>query len=145
MGSETAIREAQTVIDRRGGKINLAKLIELRSKGLTVTEIGKYFDCSKQAVSQSLDRFDSDPLHLKDFKEKKADVYEFIQSEVIHSLDRESIHKTPFTQRIVSVGILEDKIRLIRGQSTGNISVKSTVEHYANKLEEINKALAEIE
>lgn len=127
------------------GKIDMSKLIELRIKGLSGVDIGKHFNCTPQAVYQALDRYKTDPAHLKSFKDNKADVYEFIQGEVINSVTPECINKTPFTSRIVALGILEDKIRLIRGQSTGNISVKSTVEHYANKLEEINKVLAEIE
>lgn len=139
-------KEAVKIVKSKVVKIDLAKLIELRSKDVPVSDIAKLFKCSEVAVYAQLKKFKTDPAHLKNFSRTKDQVYEFIQQEITNSITPADIEKTPFIQKLTGLAILEDKVRLIQGKSTENVSIKSITSNIARELEEITKtreALAE--
>lgn len=123
------IHNTDISIDKPGKHIPIAKLINLKKKGLSYQQIADICKCSKQNIHARLSKFE----FVEDFQSNKATEYEALQYRVIKSIDDRCIQKTPFVQRTTAIAILEDKIRLIRGQSTQNsaINVQMSIEHKA--------------
>ena len=96
------------------------QLMTLRcKKGLTEREIAAIAGKSKTRIHQQLQAFQNDP-DFKDFQANKALYFENIQHELVKNADHDAI-KTMLNKRgMTDAAILEDKIRLIRGQSTNN-------------------------
>ena len=99
------------------------QLITLRcKKGLTEREIAAVTGKSKTRIHQVLQKIQNDP-DFKDFQDNKAIYFEKIQHELVKNADHDAI-KTMLNKRgMTDAAILEDKIRLIRGQSTNNTLV----------------------
>lgn len=107
--------------------IPLAKLIEYRNKGLSYQEIANIVGCSKQNISERLQYFTSSINHLQAVKENRADTLTVVSDTILNSLTPAEIKKAPFGTKITAYGILYDKERLERGQSTENISYSDMV------------------
>ncbi|MDR4509618.1 MAG: hypothetical protein MRJ65_15550 [Candidatus Brocadiaceae bacterium] len=120
--------------------IQLQKFIELRRKNLSYNEIGKIVGCSKQYVHQKL----RDTEDFEGFTKDPALRYEILQHKILQTLDDESIKKINAYQRIIAVGVLEDKKRLLRNQSTENINISElrlSLEDIRRQKEEITARL----
>jgi len=63
-----------------------------------------------------------------------------LQHKIIRSIDDADIEKTPMTKRVVAIGILEDKKRLIRNQTTERIDITVVTASIA----ELQKQAAEL-
>lgn len=118
-------------------KIDIQKALELRSKGLTEPEIAELFNCTKQAVNKALKPyaglFDDG---IEAFKKHRADLLALGQRELLLSVDPDDIKKMSVKDRVVAMGILYDKERLERGQSTSNHSIMARAVEAACSLEE---------
>lgn len=99
--------------------IPLTKIVELRRKGLSLQQIADICKCSKQNIHMRLRDCDE----FEDFAKDPATHYEALLYRIYKSIDDNDIKRTPMAQRVVTIGILEDKKRLIRNQSTQNIDV----------------------
>ena len=99
------------------------QLMTLRcKKGLTEREISAVTGIPKTTIHDNLQKIQNDP-EFKDFQSNKAIYFEKIQHELIKNADHDAI-KTMLNKRgMTDAAILEDKIRLIRGQSTSNTLV----------------------
>jgi predicted DNA-binding protein YlxM (UPF0122 family) len=91
---------------------------------ITQKELAERCNVSRQAVSQMLIRYGIDDKCLESFKKSRADIFAGIQETVAASFTPEDIKKASFKDRVVAMGILYDKERLERGESTQNISVR---------------------
>lgn len=87
--------------------------------GLNQTQIAKMQGVTPQCVSKSLHDVITSP-EFRLFQKDKADVFEAVQLRLLQVLeDDPSIFARLVDKRgMVDLGILEDKIRTIRGQST---------------------------
>ena len=101
----------------------LARLIELRNKRLTYKEIGAIIGVSEQAVYQRLSIFKPSVDNLDSVKANRADTFAVVGDGLLNSLSEDDVKSASLLQRVTAVGILYDKERLERGQSTANISV----------------------
>lgn len=101
--------------------IPVQTLIELSEKGLNGTQIAKIVGISRNAVCQSFKRHNYTPQHLKAYQSAKAAVYDHYQDQVLRTLTPAEIKKAPLAARTMLFGVLYDKARLERGQSTTNI------------------------
>ena len=108
-------------IDRTSKSIPIEIIIQYMSRGLNIVEVAKLCGCSKQNVQQRLKAVAFDKTDFENFKKSRGDVFAFIQSKLLNSIDSEEIKKMPVYQRVVSVGILYDKERLERGLATERI------------------------
>lgn len=126
-------------------KIDIDKAVQHRFNGLTMAEIGKIFNCSKQAVSQALAPYKNIPKGYKTYKDRKAEILELKQYELVCAVDAAAIKKMQPYQAITAIGILEDKIRLIRGESTQNVSVHSVVEDLQKRKEALLNKLRPVD
>ena len=102
--------------------IPISKIIELRKRGLTYKEIGNILGCTRQNIELRLRPFKAEIEALPSFKEQKADVLAVFQQKILNSLTPGDIKSMPVGSRLTGFGILYDKERLERGQSTENIS-----------------------
>ena len=118
-----------TVDDFPDKPVPIEKLLKWRKQGLSYDEIGSMIGRSKQAVHQRLQPYKDAIENLPVFKENRADIFAIHQQRLLNSLSDDDIRKIPPGSRFTGVGILYDKERLERGQSTGNISMESLVEH----------------
>lgn len=96
--------------------IDIDTLVSLADSGKTAVEIAAIAGCSHQNVYDRLARIDYNGL--KTFRERKADTYERLQWEIAKTLEPDDIKRMQARDRITGIAILEDKIRLIRGQAT---------------------------
>jgi hypothetical protein len=124
---------------KKGGpprRVDAKKLTTLVEKGVKVVDAAKACECSERQAYRILDQFGIESRALEDYKSNRADAFAGIQkkalsvaSKVLESMDsREQIEalqphqKTGLlTTTITAVGILNDKERLERGQSTSNV------------------------
>ena len=109
-------------IDRSNKDIPIQSVIEYRNKGLSLGEIAKLTGCSKQNIHQRLESVGYDKENLEYFKKHRGDVFAFIQSRLLNSIDDETIKGMNAYQRIIGASIMYDKERLETGKSTANIS-----------------------
>lgn len=118
-------------VDKPQKDIPIETLISLRNKGHTLEEIAKIVNCCKQNVHQRLDAIGYSKERITNFKENRADVFAFMQSKLLNSIDDAEIKRLNPYQRIVGASILYDKERLEMGQSTARIDiyhVKKTID-----------------
>ena len=109
--------------DLRPKKIDLTKAIQLRAKGLTYQEIADYFGASKQATHEALRPYITEQGNLQAYKVNRADILASKGMELLRSMTDDDIKKMAPRDRLMGFGILYDKERLERGQSTGNVGL----------------------
>ncbi len=131
----TATVEGQTVeltsSVESHGSIELGKLFHLRfEKGLSINEIAAVAGISKQAVYSRLKRFSSmlgEPEIHQTYREHEASIFDSARMKLLaNALDPRRLANAGTRDLIVSAGILFDKTRLIRGESTSNLSVHTS-------------------
>jgi hypothetical protein len=102
--------------------IPISKIIELRNKKLTYSQIGKILGCSRENICMRLQPFRHSIENIKQVKDNRADTLAVISDTVLNSLTIEDIKKASAYQRVGMFGILYDKERLERGESTQNVA-----------------------
>ena len=115
--------------------IPIERLIELRQKGNSLSDVGAVVGCSAQNVSDRLKKVDLEGLEL--FSKHKAQVFEAKQRQILDAITDEKMDNMSAAQAVVAAAIMEDKIRLIRGQATEIIDIRQI----SIDLEEITKRL----
>ena len=101
--------------------IPIEVLIDYRTKGLTQVEIARICGCARETVSRKLSGCQLESL--PSFVQHRAEVLAFWQRKILSSVTPNDIKKANFASKMAGFGILYDKERLERGQSTGNIGV----------------------
>ena len=132
---------AEKIVPDGRVKIDLEKAVDLRLKGVPVADIATLFKVTETQVYRRLKRYKTDPGKIVDFRKAKANKLEFIQAEILASISPDDIKKTPFVQRVTSLAILEDKIRLIRGEPTQNVSVQGVLADISVDLSKAKEAI----
>lgn len=104
--------------------IPLGDIVELISgKGLTYQQAGKILGITKQAVHERCQKHGVLSANsLKLFKNNKATILEAKQAQVLYFLDQDSIKSMSGLQKTTAFGILYDKLRLERNESTANVA-----------------------
>jgi len=105
-----------------GQQFDRAKALELRMKhNMSYGQIGTQLGVSGESVRKALKKVGADHAPLRQaFQENKAEVLELLQLRIVKSIDDEQIKKMAPRDKFVAIGILHDKIRLERNQSTSN-------------------------
>lgn len=120
----------------RKGKVDTLKLIYLYQKGLNYTDIAEVIgNITPSGVKARLERALGEEKERQIFELNKANYLELLQKRIYDSITDDEIKKMRPKDKIVSIAILNDKIRLERNLSTENIasiSVK-TIENAYNK------------
>lgn len=119
--------EAETYTDtpraKRSYKGAAVKIRQIYAKNpdLSKTAIAKMADCTKGNVSTVLKRYLGSSIseaEHRDFADNKADRLEQLQTRIVGSITDEDLKKASLLQKSTAFGILEDKVRTIRGQAS---------------------------
>ena len=103
--------------------IPFEKIAELRDKGLSTGQIAKIIGCSKTNVIIRLKYQGYDTHQIKLYKNKRPDLFAWMQDKLLSSITDEDIKKTPVGSRVLAMAQLYDKERLETDQSTSNQAV----------------------
>jgi hypothetical protein len=135
-------KEIKPKRDSRKKGIELEKVFELRFiNKLTCQQIGDLLGCSQQNIYNLLKKHFPELKNLDFFKEHKADLLAAKQAGILFSLSEEDIKKANLRDKATTFGILYDKERLERDESTENISIKQQI----RKIKDIDKEIARLE
>lgn len=133
---ETKVNDTATVPSNCAPKgIPLEDILAFRAKGLTLEQIGTLTGCTKQTVSERLKT--ADLQGLENFREYKDVIFEDLQRILVSSLTAGDVKAMSGMQRITGAAILEDKLRVIRGQATSIVDIRE----YQVKIEAITARL----
>lgn len=102
----------------------LEQIKMLRAEGLTHHAIGKRISRDQKTVKKAC----LQPGMVEGIEARKkelADFFEELAQRIMDSITEEDIRKINAYQRIISAGISVDKMRLLREQSTQNISLQA--------------------
>ncbi|MFH1860836.1 MAG: hypothetical protein ABH870_07510 [bacterium] len=115
-------------VDTRPQKgIPLESLIEFAEKGFNQTQIAKLLNCTRSNVSKRLQDSGYSKERLKHFLDNKDKIFSYLQSELVNSLDIKDLKKISLYQRVLCIGILEDKLKQMSAGSTGNINILNQI------------------
>ena len=136
----TELTTTRDLTSKPGPKgIPLAAIIDyIENKNLSLTETANLLGCTKSNIKQRLTNHGIIPGYLKKYKENRADILATYQGIILNSLTPNDLKRAGLSQKIMAYGVLYDKERLERGQSTENIA-------YADMIkvnEQIDKDLA---
>lgn len=119
-------------------RIDLADIIYYADKGLSVTEIARQLNCSHTNITARLKRIGYNPQRAKNYRDYKDKILEHIQSQITSRITVSDIKEASLRDKILCTGILEDKIRTIRGQATSTVEIHQITA----KLEELRRKRA---
>jgi len=135
-----------------GGKgvakvIDVTKALQLRiNKRMTLTDIGKYFDCCAQTVSNHLKPYMNiiaNPADLKAFNSHKGELLDSIELKLLNTVaDEEKLEKANLHQCASALNIISGIGRLEKGLSTENIAF-SDMSESLEKLQQRKRQLQE--
>jgi len=128
--SEPQAIAAQQTTRRRGRPRNeetraIKDAIEAAAKKnnqLTRFDIANKVGTSHQTVQRVLEKYAINQQDLEDFKVNRADIYAGVIGKIVASIDSTVIQNASLRDRATAAGILQDKERLERGQSTQNVA-----------------------
>ena len=99
----------------------------IENKNLSITETAKLLNSSKSNISERLSKAGYRPKYLENYKSHRADILSSYQQIILNSLTPKDLEKAGLSQKMMAFGILYDKERLERGQSTENIAYQDVV------------------
>lgn len=102
-------------------KVNKKEAIALYKGDMPVTEIAEKYGVTKGAISKLVSRAKEDKAAMEEYRASKAEVFEHIQGKLLSAVSEDNPKEAQ--SLVTSAAILEDKIRLERGQSTVNTTV----------------------
>ena len=108
--------------------------------GLSLGEAGKVMGLSKGRIHQLI-QGQIDPKAVAAWKEKKADLMEMVQAEMLLSLDLPTIKDLVSRRGLVDYGILFDKSQIQRGEATEIVDFRGFLEHSLTELADRRRAL----
>ncbi len=111
----------------RAKGIDWVEVLNLKQKGLSHAQIAKITDCSRQNIDYLVKHHGQGLAVVETFKKNRADLLASKQSQLLTALTPEKIDKMAGRDLVVSLGILQDKERLERGQATSNLSLFSRI------------------
>ena len=105
--------------------VDTSRALNLRlTHNLTYQEIGKILGTTKQAIHNKIGHLIPTEI-TQDYIANRANIFAQAQLRLLSYLTDEKLKKMQARDIIVSMGILYDKERLERGQTTENIGVIS--------------------
>jgi len=107
--------------------LEIVKIAE-RYPDKSQAEIAEIVGIDKSNVNRALKKYGLRRADIDGYKNNRADILAGLQTRVLQSVTDVDIEKAPFRDKIVALGILFDKERLERGQSTGNLALTSLIE-----------------
>jgi hypothetical protein len=97
-----------------------SKILKIKEQhpDLSTRKIADIVPCDHTSVVKCLHKYGIDAAGLESYKKHRGDILAGVGERIIKSVTDEDIKSMPVGQRMMSYGILYDKERLERGQST---------------------------
>jgi len=135
VSDEVAEAGVVTVPTRRRNKTRVsdAELVHLREKGLSLSQIGKIAEMTKQAVSSRLKSRGEMLERVEEFKEDEVVINYDLRRRILESISDKNIDEAKLQAKAIVYGILVDKQRLISGESTQNIASWTSIVSQSHK------------
>ena len=102
--------------------IPVEKIIELRKRHLSCSEIAKLLGCSKANIVQRIRKISNEIELTNHYINNRSTVFAFHQRKIMESITEADRKKAGLRDKVISVGVLFDKERLEEGKSTQNIA-----------------------
>lgn len=91
--------------------------------GISNNEVAKIVGCQPSTVSNVLAKYGINQEELTEYKTNRADIFAGLQKKIAQSLnDEPDLKKVPYRDRVIGLGVIGDKERLERGESTTNLA-----------------------
>lgn len=121
-----ATKPARTVThpEKRPKNTDITKVLDQvkRNPQLTMEEIGKINGVSHVAIVNLFKRHGIERKRIEEYKSNRADFMAGLQEKVLASITASDLEKASLRDKVISAGVLFDKERLERGQSTVNLA-----------------------
>lgn len=124
--------------------IPIEAILGYRDKNLSKADMARLLGCSPANITQRLRGYESKIVAVDNHKRYRADALTDITRRLLQSITPDEIKKLNMRDKVMCYGILYDKERLERGQSTGNIAIKDVASHYSNEISKLSKQRQEI-
>ena len=103
----------------KGLTVPIETILDLvEGKGLKHSEAARIVGVSRSAITQRLAAIGYKPGRLTQYKDQRADVLAWLQSMIVSYITPEKLKDATLSQLCIAYGILFDKERLVRSQST---------------------------
>jgi transcriptional regulator len=103
--------------------IDHTKTIELHKKGLSQRDIAKYQDCNVANINRVLQRYGLEQRTIKDYESNQTEIFLGLQEKIIKTINDKEIEKAPLQVKMLGLGLIFDKTRLLQDRSTSNTSL----------------------
>jgi hypothetical protein len=100
----------------------IEEIADLRGKGVSLAQIARMREVSRQAIAQTIKRHGIDAGEIESFRKARPAVLAAKQRLLLDGITTETVKKMSGRDKLVGFGILYDKERLELGQSTANVS-----------------------
>jgi transposase len=107
--------------------------LKLNNPSMNNKEIAKITGRDTSSVYRALKNYGIDTKKVNTYKKLKADILAGTQGRIIEAISDEDLTKAGLRDKAIAFGVLYDKERLERGQSTQNISLANVVERMDKK------------
>lgn len=123
-------------------KIDLIKVLKFRAQGLTYKDIGALLKCNAHQIGIALGNLgklvNNENGRLTSYRNHEADMLDSIRSRLMEAIGEklanvEDAKKIDLQRLVWSFGVLMDKARLLRGESTTNIYQLTAIIEAAHK------------
>ena len=106
----------------------IEQIIEMYQKGMIVNDIAKYLKVTHSAISQRLAPYREGIKGLQTFKNNQADLLTLVKRNILFTLTPDKLKAASAYQLTGMYGIIDERERLARDQSTQNIGISA---HYS--------------
>jgi predicted transcriptional regulator len=124
--------------------IPIEKILDLKDKRLSHQQIADLLGCDKSNITNRLKKYRPTLDKIAGHKKHRADILTNIQAKLLDSVTDDKIKECTVPQLTVAYGILYDKERLERGQSSSNLSVAGLVESHSANLDTVSEQIAKL-
>ena len=121
--NELSVNALPKVHKSTNKNIPIARILDLRKKGLSYSQIGKIIGCSKTNISARLSNHAKNIAGLQPFKKHRADIFALKGMEIVNCLTPAKIKKASAYQLAGMQSIFYNQERLERDKSTNNLSI----------------------
>jgi len=128
-------------------KVNVAAALDLQlNHGLSYEQMAPILGVSPSAIHKRIKHLLPD-LDTKYYQDHRANIFSHIQLKLLSQVDSPRLKKLNIRDAVISAGILYDKERLERGQSTANTDMRilsATLQELEAQEKELRESLGDL-
>ena len=128
-------------------KVNVAAALDLQlNHGLSYAQMAPILGVTPSAIHRRLKHLLPDES-TKYYQDHRADIFSHVQLKLLSQIDAQRLKKVNIRDAVISTGILYDKERLERGQSTANADMRvlsTTLQELEEQERELKRSLGDL-